>query len=208
MTPYADPTVRAQKAHEAHLRRWADPAYRARENAKALARAKRPEVKARLKAAHKRRYADPEYRARVLAKNSEWFKAHPGSSLENTKRWQNRNRKLVREKHREWSRSTDGRAWYQERDHRRRAQEKQTQVDPSGIKAWMKEIRALPFVRCHWCGTKVKGRAVRFDHVVALSRGGGHTIGNLCASCNHCNLTKHARALSDWICQGQTFLPL
>ncbi len=90
----------------------------------------------------------------------------------------------------------------------RRARKRATVVDAAGIAQWMREIYALPFVRCHWCGTKVHGKDVHFDHVIALSKGGTHTIGNLCASCPDCNLRKHARYISDWICQGQTFLTL
>lgn len=90
----------------------------------------------------------------------------------------------------------------------RRARKKATQVDTTGIEAWIKAMRKLPFVRCHWCGTKVHGRQIHFDHVVALSRGGEHTISNLCAACKECNLSKGARAIGNWLCNGQTFLPL
>lgn len=92
--------------------------------------------------------------------------------------------------------------------HRRYSRKLGTQINEAGIKAWMKQIRKLPFTRCHWCGTKVKGRTVHFDHVVALSKGGTHTIGNLCASCPDCNQHKSSRAIADWIVQGQTFLSL
>lgn len=37
-----------------------------------------------------------------------------------------------------------------------------------------------------------------FDHVVPLSRGGRHAIGNLLPACAACNLAKGARLLSEW----------
>lgn len=92
--------------------------------------------------------------------------------------------------------------------HKRRAEKRNTEVNLKGIKRWMSQVRSLPFMRCHWCGTKVHGRQIHFDHVVALSRGGGHTIGNLCCSCQDCNRSKSSRLISDWVCNGQTFLTL
>lgn len=80
--------------------------------------------------------------------------------------------------------------------------------DLSVILQWQKSIRAMKWVRCHWCGTKVGGRKVHFDHVVSLHGGGSHSIGNLCASCRECNEHKNARAIADWISGGQTFLSL
>lgn len=91
---------------------------------------------------------------------------------------------------------------------RRRALKRQSQIDTQGIRAWMKEVRSKPFARCHWCGTKVRGRNIHFDHVVALTKGGTHTIGNLCASCRECNLSKSNRLISEWLCGGQSFLSL
>ena len=92
--------------------------------------------------------------------------------------------------------------------HRRKALKFESQVDPAGIASWMRQMRALPFCRCHWCGTKIKGRAIRFDHVIPISKGGSHTIGNICAACEPCNASKSARLISDWIVGGQTFLPI
>ncbi len=74
------------------------------------------------------------------------------------------------------------------------------------INVWMREIKSKPFVRCHWCGTKIHGRRIHFDHIIALVNQGTHTIGNLCCACDDCNLKKNARAISDWIVNGQRFL--
>jgi len=76
------------------------------------------------------------------------------------------------------------------------------------IGQWQKAIRAMKWVRCHWCGTKVTGRKVQFDHVVALAKGGAHSIANLCVSCRECNQRKNARVIADWVVDGQAFLAL
>jgi 5-methylcytosine-specific restriction endonuclease McrA len=80
--------------------------------------------------------------------------------------------------------------------------------DTKLIAAWMREMKTRPFVRCHWCGTKIHGSQLHFDHIVALSKGGSHSIGNLCTACGPCNRSKSARLISDWIVGGQTFLSL
>lgn len=91
---------------------------------------------------------------------------------------------------------------------KRRALEYGTRINEYGIRQWMKEVRSKEFARCHWCGTKVHGSQIVFDHVVALSKGGTHTIGNLCACCRSCNSMKKDRELARWIRNGQCFLAL
>lgn len=93
--------------------------------------------------------------------------------------------------------------------HKRRALKKAATLgDPKLIVSWMREIRSKPFVRCHWCGTKVSGKAIHFDHVIALGAGGTHEIGNLCASCPDCNLSKQDKSPSEWSVNQQVFLHL
>lgn len=91
---------------------------------------------------------------------------------------------------------------------KRRALMRKCQVNLAGIKIWMKEVRGKPFARCHWCGTKVSGSNIHFDHVTPISKGGSHTIGNLCSACQECNSSKHDRLMTEWPRNGQTFLQL
>lgn len=51
--------------------------------------------------------------------------------------------------------------------------------------------------RCHWCGTKVKGK-LHADHLIPLSKGGGNTIGNIVPACQSCNLSKWNKMPSEW----------
>lgn len=48
---------------------------------------------------------------------------------------------------------------------------------------------------CGYCQTR---RHEHWDHVIPLSRGGRHAIGNLLPSCAKCNLTKRAMFLAEW----------
>lgn len=48
---------------------------------------------------------------------------------------------------------------------------------------------------CTYCG--VRG-ALEIDHVVPISRGGAHSIGNLAPACRTCNASKSDRFLTEW----------
>jgi 5-methylcytosine-specific restriction endonuclease McrA len=47
---------------------------------------------------------------------------------------------------------------------------------------------------CIYCGAK----ADEVEHVIPLSRGGRHAIGNLAASCARCNASKRNRLVIEW----------
>jgi 5-methylcytosine-specific restriction endonuclease McrA len=49
--------------------------------------------------------------------------------------------------------------------------------------------------KCAYCGVR---DYKHFDHVIPLSRGGRHSIGNLVPACAPCNLAKGPRLLADW----------
>jgi len=53
---------------------------------------------------------------------------------------------------------------------------------------WMKSVSRLC---CYWCGKNVPKAKRHMDHIIPLNRGGAHVIGNLCASCAFCNLSKN-----------------
>lgn len=48
--------------------------------------------------------------------------------------------------------------------------------------------------RCAYC----EAPAVHMEHVVPLSRGGKHQIGNVVPACAPCNLSKHSRFIVEW----------
>jgi 5-methylcytosine-specific restriction endonuclease McrA len=58
-----------------------------------------------------------------------------------------------------------------------------------------KEIRKLYSDPCFVCGSK-ENQSI--DHIVPISRGGTHSIGNLMTLCRTCNASKHARFLVEW----------
>lgn len=58
-----------------------------------------------------------------------------------------------------------------------------------------KEIRRLYSQPCAACGS-MEDQSV--DHIIPLSRGGRHSIGNLMTLCRSCNASKSARFLVEW----------
>jgi 5-methylcytosine-specific restriction endonuclease McrA len=48
-------------------------------------------------------------------------------------------------------------------------------------------------VRCYLCGDMIPNGERHVDHIVPLSRGGGHVASNLAIACAECNLRKAAK---------------
>lgn len=57
-----------------------------------------------------------------------------------------------------------------------------------------KEIKRLLLEPCLYCGAPSE----HIDHIVPLSRGGRHSIGNLTGACKSCNLSKGAKFITEW----------
>ena len=66
--------------------------------------------------------------------------------------------------------------------------------DNGVFKVTPKEIKRMLAQPCAYC----QAPAEHIDHVVPLSRGGRHSIGNLIGSCAPCNQSKAARFLTEW----------
>lgn len=81
----------------------------------------------------------------------------------------------------------------------RRAREHRAETgDANIITKWEKSWRSKASVICYWCSSKASPKACHSDHVVPLSKGGAHEIGNLCISCATCNHKKGSIDLRIW----------
>lgn len=84
-------------------------------------------------------------------------------------------------------------------EHKRRAQKHGGSVgDKKLISRWEQSWRSKRYVRCYWCRFKIKTKLCHTDHIEPLSKGGSHSIDNLCISCCHCNLSKNAKDINEW----------
>lgn len=66
------------------------------------------------------------------------------------------------------------------------------------IAAFVRKIRKTRALRCYYCRQETPGRTAHVDHVVPIARGGAHDVGNLCAACPKCNLSKSSKMPSDF----------
>jgi len=57
-----------------------------------------------------------------------------------------------------------------------------------------KEYRRLKSSSCFYCG----GVAKTVDHIIPVSKGGQHSVGNLVSACQSCNASKGNRFLYEW----------
>lgn len=48
---------------------------------------------------------------------------------------------------------------------------------------------------CAYCGEKEN---LTKDHVIPISRGGRHSVGNIVPACQYCNFSKHNRLIVEW----------
>lgn len=68
-------------------------------------------------------------------------------------------------------------------------------------KEW-ETLRRLVFSRdghqCTYCGSAGSGRSLHCDHILAVSRGGGHELSNLTTACQKCNSSKRDRPVESW----------
>lgn len=192
----------------AYRRRWANPEYRAKYNARVAEIAKLPWRKKQLHEAYKKRYSKSEYRKRVLSKNLEWNKLHPDYNRKSALTWRNQNIEKARASERRWRKSDAGKVWTQIRDHSRRAAKLQVTHNPKSIEIFIKGTREKKSVTCYYCDKGLPGKSVHFDHVIPLSKGGPHSVENLCVSCPNCNQSKLNKPIQEWMRLGQQILSL
>lgn len=57
-----------------------------------------------------------------------------------------------------------------------------------------KELKRLQTSNCFYCGEA----ANTIDHIIAVSRGGAHSVGNLVACCKSCNSSKNNKTIMEW----------
>jgi hypothetical protein len=62
------------------------------------------------------------------------------------------------------------------------------------VRDWLRLCERYRY-RCAYCGSRGD---LQMDHVIPLSRGGRHAIGNILPACRSCNGSKNARFYVEW----------
>lgn len=179
--PYKDPQVRLQKA---------------RERGKLWRLNNRERAKAKLK----------RWRARHPEKRKEYYEAHKDSELKRQKQRIAANPEKRREQVRKHY--LKKRDYYLRKYRERRARLLKATVNPVSIELFIAGVRAKTTVKCYYCDKNTPGKTAHFDHIIPLSKGGAHSVENLCVACPHCNWSKNDTLIEDWFRLGQQILSL
>jgi len=170
----------------------------------------------------KRRYYEAN-RENLIAASKEWSVQNREQSNTNKKNWAAKNQEAVknaRNKYKDKNKDLilekariAGRKNYQQnkmalrakslqyaKDNPEKARERRStrRVRMANSKKYLitkKELVALYKKACYYCGSRQK---IQLDHIIPLSKGGNHSIGNIVPACQSCNLTKQALFLIEW----------
>ena len=116
-----------------------------------------------------------------------WAAAHREQRRENTRRWREANPEKSREQLRRWQKANLDK--HRQKSHRRRARLKGNGV----YTVTDKDMRWLEQQPCAHSHLGPCNGNMHLDHVIPISRGGSHGIGNLQALCQHHNISKKDR---------------
>ena len=136
--------------------------------------------------------------------------SHKAQVNATNKRWQLRNRKQHLESHRKAQISyyQKHKAYYKAKAVIRKARLAAASVNLKSILSFVERTKAKPFAICYYCEARVPSDKIHFDHIIPLSKGGQHSVENICVSCSACNQEKHNKSIQAWVRIGQQVFAL
>jgi len=146
------------------------------------------------------RQAKPEQYA---ATKKRYYLSHKQEVLAYDKKWTQANSDKVRITRRDYQRRNPEKAfliakqWAKDNPELRRASTSKRRASKrlNGVKlVTKKELLRLYASPCAYCGIPSK----HIDHVIPISKGGSHSIGNLVGACAPCNLSKGSKLITEW----------
>lgn len=114
---------------------------------------------------------------------------NPNATKIRVKKWSENNYDRYRTRIKEWTLANPDKV------HDFRATRRAKKLANGIFKITPKEIKALMRSNCFYCGSTSQ---ISIDHVIPISRGGRHSIGNLVSACKSCNSRKNARFITEW----------
>lgn len=118
-----------------------------------------------------------------------WYLANKDRANENARRYRNRNPEKQNQIHKDYNRRNP--EIYVTIAQNRRARKLQNGI----FKVTKKDIKKILSQNCFYCNSS---KEITLDHVVPISRGGTHGIGNLLPACRSCNSRKHTKFITEW----------
>jgi 5-methylcytosine-specific restriction endonuclease McrA len=122
-------------------------------------------------------------------KTKVWRKENPEKVAEQKKRSYKKNPQAQHIRNKRWKESNPLKV--QEQDLRRRARI----LNNGTYEVTVKELSKIKNSICLYCGSN---KNITVEHVIPVSRGGTHSIGNLVPACGSCNYSKGAKTITEW----------
>lgn len=191
------------------LRRYSE-AYRKRNPERMKQHRKNWEIKNpdKVKERH-RRFSKKRYlrkREEYLAKHKEYYKENRDRILGRVKEYYANNRETRLTYLKKWQREHPEKNV--EQNAKRRALELAAMGNLVSLKEFVRSTKSKRTVVCYYCQKRFSSKKLHFDHIIPLSKGGAHSVDNLCVSCPKCNRSKHARFIASFKIDGQQMLNL
>lgn len=169
---------------------------------------KKAAMDARYSAKHKEQIAARTKQWRIdnadtlQQKKQEWYKANKLEKKLKDKQYSLANPNVNKEATRRYRANNPeraaaaGKAWRQRNKEwaRAKAHKRRVKLQASQFIVTIEETKKFYTLPCFYCGDK----AEHIDHVIPISRGGQHKIGNLVAACKSCNLSKGSKFFTEW----------
>ena len=130
-----------------------------------------------------------EKKAEISAANKKWYDKNREELLLKKREYHHANKERINARKREYQKANT--EIVNNIQHRRRAKLKSNGV----YQISKKELNKLYASPCAYCGSSDK---ITADHIIPISRGGSHSIGNLAPACEHCNKSKANKILVEW----------
>jgi 5-methylcytosine-specific restriction endonuclease McrA len=127
------------------------------------------------------------------------YRKHQERRLADKAKYRQRNRELLAEKERQYRAShKEVRKQWEQRNLdilRMNASRRRARRRGQGVyEVTQKELKTLLSKPCLYCGAPSE----HIDHIIPISRGGQHRIGNLAPACANCNLRKNKKLVIEW----------
>ena len=147
---------------------------------------------------------NPDFREARATAEQRYRQRHSEALREKSKRHYSSNPEYYRQKNAQWYRNNfesaarRNKQWHIDNAERARniANRRRARINHNGIFAISeKDLRAIYSSPCFNCGANEN---IEADHIIPISKGGRHSIGNLMPLCKSCNCSKKAKLFVEW----------
>ena len=117
-----------------------------------------------------------------------WKTNNPEKHALINQKYSHKHRDVLREKNRQWALKNP------EKKNLKEARRRANKLKNGVFAVYPNEIKQMMQKPCFYCGHK----AEHIDHIIPISRGGRHSIGNLIQACRRCNISKNDKFITEW----------